>query len=137
MSLTKNPMNPMMANPIAVAIAIFWNSFLSGLVHLFTSLQNKIVYNQIMIKLRTNERLWRGIVLFKSLRNSKRRKKGNFTSKSNSNKIKLCRGGGNIILFKIRFQRYNFIIWVSLQFLSELNNIFHVKGLKDLLFMSN
>ena len=26
MSLTKNPMNPMMANPMAVAIAIFWNS---------------------------------------------------------------------------------------------------------------
>ena len=25
-SLTKNPMNPIMANPIAVAIAIFWNS---------------------------------------------------------------------------------------------------------------
>ena len=34
------------------------------------------------------------IVLFKSLRNSKRRNKGNFTSKSNSNKIKLCGGGG-------------------------------------------
>ena len=29
-------------------------------------------------------------VLFKSIRNSKRRNKGNFTSKSNSNKIKLC-----------------------------------------------
>jgi len=28
MSLTKNPMNPISANPIAVAIAIFWNSFL-------------------------------------------------------------------------------------------------------------
>ena len=26
MSLTKNPMNPMMAKPIAVAMAIFWNS---------------------------------------------------------------------------------------------------------------
>lgn len=37
MSLTKNPMKPMIANPIAVAMAIFWNSFLSGLVHLFTS----------------------------------------------------------------------------------------------------
>ena len=49
------------------------------------------------------------IVLFKSLRNSKRRNKGNFTSKSNSNKIKLCGGGGNIILFLIRFQRYNLI----------------------------
>ena len=29
------------------------------------------------------------MVLFESLRNSKRRNKGNFTSKSNSNKIKL------------------------------------------------
>ena len=26
MSFTKNPMNPMMAKPIAVAVAIFWNS---------------------------------------------------------------------------------------------------------------
>lgn len=26
MSLTKKPMKPMMANPIAVAMAIFWNS---------------------------------------------------------------------------------------------------------------
>lgn len=26
MSLTKNPMKPMIANPIAVAMAIFWNS---------------------------------------------------------------------------------------------------------------
>ena len=30
------------------------------------------------------------IVLIKSLRNSKRRNKENFTLKSNSNKIKLC-----------------------------------------------
>lgn len=36
-SFTKKPMNPMIANPIAVAMAIFWNSFLSGLVHLLTS----------------------------------------------------------------------------------------------------
>ena len=33
------------------------------------------------------------IVLFKSIKNSKRRKKGNFTSKYNSNKIKLGEGG--------------------------------------------
>jgi len=26
MSLTKNPMNPIIAKPIAVAMAIFWNS---------------------------------------------------------------------------------------------------------------
>ena len=41
--------------------------------------------------------------IFKSLRNSKRPNKGNFTSKSNSNKIKLCGGGGNhyLVLNKI------------------------------------
>lgn len=38
MSLTKKPINPIIANPIAVAIAIFSNSFLSGFVHLLTSL---------------------------------------------------------------------------------------------------
>ena len=32
----------------------------------------------------------------KSLRNSKRRSKENFTLKSNLNKIKLCEGGGKI-----------------------------------------
>ena len=37
------------------------------------------------------------IVLFKSLRNCKRLKKGNFTLKSNSNKIKLCGVGSNIM----------------------------------------
>ena len=36
MSLTKNPMKPIIENPIAVAIAIFWNSLRSGFVHLFT-----------------------------------------------------------------------------------------------------
>ena len=43
------------------------------------------------------------IILFKSLRNSKRLDKGNFTSKSNSNKIKLCGVGGQyyIVLIKI------------------------------------
>ena len=43
------------------------------------------------------------IVLFKSSRNSERRNKGNIRSKSNSNKIKLCGGGGQhyLILNKI------------------------------------
>ena len=43
------------------------------------------------------------IVLFKSLKNSKRRNEGNFMSKSNSNKIKLCGGGGQqyLVLNKI------------------------------------
>ena len=36
---------------------------------------------------------------FVSIKNSKRLNKGNFTLKSNSNKIKLYGGGGNIILF--------------------------------------
>ena len=36
---------------------------------------------------------------FKSLRNCKRRKKGNFTSKSNSIKTMLCGILSNIILF--------------------------------------
>ena len=44
--------------------------------------------------------------------------------KSNSNKLMLW-GGGNIILFKNRFQRDTYNFYVSLQ----LNNIFHVKGL--------
>merc|ERR1719346_875376 len=35
-------MNPMMAKPIAVAVAIFWNSFLSGFVHLLTSLSESL-----------------------------------------------------------------------------------------------
>ena len=38
-----------------------------------------------------------------SCRNSKRRNKGNFTSKSNLNKIKLCGGGGQhyLVLNKV------------------------------------
>ena len=43
------------------------------------------------------------MVLFESLRNSKRRNKGNFTSKSNSNKIKLYEGG--VSLFSIKKQK--------------------------------
>jgi hypothetical protein len=43
-NLTKNPMNPMMQNPIAVAMAIFWNSLRSGfvqrLINLMESLAN-------------------------------------------------------------------------------------------------
>lgn len=35
-NLTKNPMKPMMTNPAAVALAIFANSFLSGLEHFRT-----------------------------------------------------------------------------------------------------
>eukprot|EP00287_Rhodomonas_sp_CCMP768_P020275 CAMPEP_0202828398 /NCGR_PEP_ID=MMETSP1389-20130828/14907_1 /ASSEMBLY_ACC=CAM_ASM_000865 /TAXON_ID=302021 /ORGANISM="Rhodomonas sp., Strain CCMP768" /LENGTH=116 /DNA_ID=CAMNT_0049501885 /DNA_START=203 /DNA_END=549 /DNA_ORIENTATION=+ len=38
MSLTKNPMKPMIRNPVAVASVIFLNSFLSGFAHLRTSI---------------------------------------------------------------------------------------------------
>jgi hypothetical protein len=48
-----------------------------------------------------------GIVLFESLRNCKRRNKGNFTLKSNSNNIMMC---------------------------GELNNIFYVKDLERFTF---
>lgn len=52
-SLTKNPMKPMMQKPIAVAIAIFWNSLRSGFVHRFTnrseSLANKRAGSQNLI----------------------------------------------------------------------------------------
>ena len=42
------------------------------------------------------------IVLFKSIKNSKRRNKGNFTLKSNSKKIKLDGGGQHyLVLNKI------------------------------------
>ena len=58
----------------------------------------------------------------------KKTKKGNFMLKSNSNKIILSRGGGKIIFFQIRFKRYSFLR-LFIFFLSELNNIFHVKGL--------
>ena len=51
------------------------------------------------------------IVLFKSIRKCKRRNKGNFTSKSNSNKIKLCRGGGQhfIVLNMISTLKFFFV----------------------------
>ena len=51
------------------------------------------------------------IVLFKSLRNSKRRNKGNFTSESNSNKIKLFGGGGQhyLVLNKISKLYFHFL----------------------------
>lgn len=53
MSLTKNPMKPMMQKPMAVAIAIFWNSRRSGFVQRFTkrseSLANKRPGSQNLI----------------------------------------------------------------------------------------
>ena len=70
--------------------------------------------------------IYQMIILFKSLRNCKRRNKRNFTLWSNSNKLMLCGG----ILFQITYQRNNFIFLVSLQLLRDLNNIFHVKDLK-------
>jgi len=43
MSLTKNPMKPMMLNPMAVAIPILLNSRRSGFVHLFTSRRESLM----------------------------------------------------------------------------------------------
>lgn len=43
MSLTKNPINPIIQNPIAVARAIFWNSRRSGFVHLLINLIESFV----------------------------------------------------------------------------------------------
>lgn len=43
MSLTKNPMKPIMQKPIAVARAIFWNSRRSGFVHLLINLIESFV----------------------------------------------------------------------------------------------
>lgn len=52
-SLTKKPMKPIMQKPIAVAIAIFWNSRRSGFVHRFInrmeSLANKRPGSQNLI----------------------------------------------------------------------------------------
>ena len=42
-NLTKKPMKPIIANPIAVAIAIFWNSFRSGFVHLLTRRMESLI----------------------------------------------------------------------------------------------
>ena len=62
------------------------------------------------------------IILFKSLRNCKSHKKENFTLKSNSNKIMLCRGGSNNICIN---QKFNVII----SFFRSLYN-FHKSELK-------
>ena len=55
--------------------------------------------------------LLKNIVLFKSIRNCKRRNKGNFTLKFNLNKIILCRGGGKhyLGLNKISTQLFHFL----------------------------
>ena len=60
-------------------------------------------YNKIAIKKNTKKSEGLGIVLFKWIRKCRRRNKGNFTSKSNSNMIKLGGGGGQhyLVLNKI------------------------------------
>ena len=57
--------------------------------------------------------------------------------KSNSKMIMLCGGGERHHLVTYEFDFNVILFLVSLQFLSQLNNIFHVKGLTDLLLMSN
>ena len=69
-------------------------------------------------------RFQRIIVLFKSLRKYKKRNKGSFKLKPNSNEIMLCGGGGQHYLVLNKISTYYLIFYVSLQFLSELNNIF-------------
>ena len=69
------------------------------------------------------------IVLFKSLTKCKRRNKRNLSLKSNSNKIKLCGVGGQHYLVLNKISTLKFHIYGFLQFLRELKNIFHVKGL--------
>ena len=51
----------------------------------------------------TIEFLGAPIVLFKSFRNSKSHNKGNFTSKSNSNKLNLCGWGATLSSFELDF----------------------------------
>jgi len=46
-SLTKNPMKPMIANPIEVACATFVNSVRSGFVQRFTSLQLSLTNSSV------------------------------------------------------------------------------------------
>ena len=65
----------------------------------FTKFSKQITRNSIKfsfsnkkytVTIQTNKTQNKTIVLFTSLRNCKRRNKGNFTLKSNSNKIMLC-----------------------------------------------
>ena len=72
------------------------------------------------------------IVLFKSFRIGKINYRFHLF-----NQIMLCEGRGNIILFKIRFQRKNIIFKVFLQSLSESIYIFHVKDLNKISFYVN
>ena len=53
--------------------------------------------------------------------------KGNFMFKSNSNQIILCGCGGQHYLVLNEISTYIFNLQVSLQFISQLNNIFHLK----------
>ena len=56
--------------------------------------------------------------------------KGNLTLKSNLNIIMLCGDEGQYFLVFLKiFQRYHFIFTYLYNILSELNNIFHMKGL--------
>ena len=65
-------------------------------LYMFFLLNNWIISNLLLwiIKDNNSKLGYRIIVLFKSLTHCKRRNKGNFTLKSNSNKIMLCEGGG-------------------------------------------
>ena len=64
-------------------------------------------FNKIAIKKNTKKSEGLGIVLFKSIRKCKRRNKGNFTSKSNSNKIMLCGGQHFVLCFLAATKLYS------------------------------
>ena len=72
-------------NPLRIGLAVAGGGFYS-------------YYIAQGIKSDRERKIVRKIVLFKSIRNSKRRNKGNFTLKSNSNKIKFVGVGSIIIL---------------------------------------
>ena len=73
-------------------------------------------------------------VLLKSIRNSKRRNKGNFTSKSNSHKIRLCGGAGQhyLVLNTISTLLFHFL---GLFIISKwIKQYFKLKMLKKICF---
>ena len=71
---------------------------------------------------------------YKSLRNSKRRNKGNLTSKSNSNKIKLCGSRGKHYLFLNMISAFQFNLLGLLTIFKWIKQYFPRKMLKKICF---
>ena len=77
---------------------------------------------------------------FRSLEHWKRHVKGNKMFLSFSNRIILCEVGGiiyNDLVLNNTTKKYIFLNTLSLKFICELWDIFHIKDIKDLLLMSN